>query len=95
MADWVHAQTDAAQQLAQLSFFSIQKQTPRGPVEFQITLKEYATRNEHGMRFFAITDKQTNQKNAPFNPCGWGETMLHALRECIKALERFPYEGED
>jgi hypothetical protein len=47
------------------------------------------------MRFFAITDKQTNQKNAPFNPCGWGETMLHALRECIKALERFPYEAED
>jgi hypothetical protein len=47
------------------------------------------------MLFFAQADKQTNQKTAPFTPCGWGDTMLKALSECIQSIQRFPYEGPD
>ena len=36
-------------------------------------------------------DKQTNQKVLPFTPCGWGNTLLIALEECVKAVNRFPY----
>ena len=38
------------------------------------------------------TDKLTNQKTAPYRPCGWGKSMLEALSECVRAIERFPYE---
>ena len=27
------------------------------------------------------------------SPCGWGKTMLEALSECVRAINRFPYEG--
>lgn len=94
MSDWIHAQHDPEQQLAQLHTFSISKTSAKGPVEFHITVKEFAERNKQGMRFFAQADKQTNQKTAPFTPCGWGESLLQALRECVKSLDRFPYEGE-
>jgi hypothetical protein len=46
------------------------------------------------MRFFAQADKQTNQKSAPFTPTGWGESLLQALSECVRAIHRFPYEGD-
>ena len=39
-------------------------------------------------------DKQTNQKTAAYTPCGWGQTLLQALADCVKAIQRFPYEGE-
>ena len=39
-------------------------------------------------------DKQTNQKTLPYTPNGWGLTLLQALSECVKAMQRFPYEGE-
>jgi hypothetical protein len=26
---------------------------------------------------------------------GWGKTMLDALAECIRGINRFPYEGEE
>jgi hypothetical protein len=56
-------------------------------------VKEYVTPKEPTMHFFAQTDKFTNQKNAPYRPCGWGKTILAALSECVKALNKFPYEG--
>ena len=90
MSEWVHAQTDPSQQLAQLHYFSF----CQGNVDFVITVKEFATRNQHGMRFFAQADKQTNQKTAPFTPCGWGDTLLKALSECMQAIHRCPYEGD-
>ena len=59
-----------------------------------ITVREYATPNHLNMRFFAEADKHTNQKTAPYTPCGWGQTLLQALADCVKAIHRFPYEGE-
>ena len=93
MNEWTFAQTDPAEELAQLHFFSVKKKQPGKEVEFVITVKEFATRNPLRMAFFAQADKQTNQKTAPFTPSGWGETMLAALSECVHAIHRFPYEG--
>ena len=93
MNDWGFAQTHASQQLARLHMFSITKVQPGGEVEFVITVKEYVTPKEPTMHFFAQTDKMTNQKTAPYRPNGWGKTMLEALSECVKAINRFPYEG--
>ena len=56
-------------------------------------MKEYITPKEPTMHFFAQADRQTNQKTAPYTPCGWGKTMLEALSECVRAINRFPYEG--
>ena len=92
MRDWGFAQTHPSQELAELHYFSVNKESSGGPVEFRITVKEFVTPREPTMHFFAQTDKQTNQKTAPYTPCGWGKTMLEALSECIRALNRFPYE---
>lgn len=93
MKEWGFAQTDASQELAQLHYFSIKKQQPAGEVEFVITVKEYITPKEPTMYFFAQADKQTNQSTAPYTPSGWGKTMLEALSECVRSINRFPYEG--
>ena len=93
MKEWGFAQNEPSQQLAQVHHFSILKPYPAGQVEFLITVKEYITPPEPAMTFFAQADKETNQKTAPFRPCGWGKTMLEALSECVRAIERFPYEA--
>ena len=93
MQDWAFAQTHVSQQLAHLHLFSITKVQPGGEVEFIITVKEFVTPKEPTMHFFAQADKMTNQKTAPYRPSGWGKTMLEALSECVKAINRFPYEG--
>lgn len=95
MSDWTFAQTQPSDELAKLSFFAMKKQQPDGDIEFIITVKEFVERNPYHMRFFAQADKQTNQKTASFTPCGWGESLLQALSECVRAIHRFPYEGED
>jgi len=92
MKEWGFAQTDVSQQLAQVHTFSIQKRYAGGEVEFLITVKEFLTPKEPTMTFFAQADKLTNQKTAPYRPCGWGKSMLEALSECVRAIERFPYE---
>lgn len=94
MSDWMYAQTSPSDELAQLHTFTMRKRQPGGDVEFTITVKEFAERNAQSMRYFAQADKQTNQKTAAFTPVGWGETLLAALAECVKAIHRFPYEGE-
>ena len=94
MSDWVLTQTESAEELAKLHFFTIKKKQADGVFEFRITVQEFAERNKLHMRFFAQADKQTNQRTAPFTPVGWGETLLDALSECAKAIRRFPYEGE-
>ena len=92
MSDWEFAQTDSSQELARLEFFSIKKKTDSGKeVEFTITVKEYVKPKEPTMLFFAQADKQTNQNVAPYTPTGWGKTMLEALSQCVRALDRFPY----
>lgn len=95
MSEWTFAQTQPSEELAQLHFFSMKKCQPDGDIEFIITVKEYVDRNQYHMRFFAEADKQTNQKSAPFTPFGWGETLLQALSECVGAIHRFPYEGDE
>ena len=94
MAEWELAQTHPSDELAQLHFFSIKKRQPDGDVEFQIVVRESVAREENrSMRFFAEANRQTNQSVAPYTPCGWGSTLLKALAECVKAIQRFPYEG--
>src|ERR1700674_2763209 len=94
MKEWGFAQTQSSQELAQLQHFSIKKRHAGGEVEIVITVKEFITPREPTMHFFAQADKFINQKTAPYRPCGWGKTLLEALSECIRALDRFPYEGE-
>lgn len=94
MSEWTLAQTDPSEELAQLHFFSVKKRQPDGDVEFLITVREYATPQGSTGRFYAQADKQTNQKTAPFTPCGWGSNLFKALSECVQAIHRFPYQGE-
>ena len=95
MQEWGFAQSDSSEELAQLQFFSVKKHQNGGSIEFIITVREYITPPEPAMRFFATTDKQTNQRTAPYRPSGWGKTLLEALSECLRSVNRFPYEGED
>jgi hypothetical protein len=94
MKEWGFAQTNVSQQLAQLHLFSVTKTQAGSDIDFVITVKEYITPKEPTMHFFAQADKMTNQKTAPYRPNGWGKTILEALSECVKAIDRFPYEGE-
>ena len=93
MGEWSIVEADPSEKLAKLHFFSVSKQLPSGEIEFRITVREYATNPGNGMQFFAEADKQTNQNTAPFTPCGWGGSLAQALRDCIRAIHRFPYEG--
>jgi hypothetical protein len=95
MSDWMYVQENPGEQLAQLHFFSIKKHQGGSEIEFVVTVKEFVTPKEPTMHFFAQADKETNQNTAPCRPCGWGKTMLEALSECVRAIHRFPYEGQD
>jgi hypothetical protein len=91
MSDWVYAQSHPSEQLARLHYFSVLKKTPGGAeIEFTITVKEFATPKDGALVFFAQADKQTNQAVAPYTPCGWGKTLLGALQECVREINRFP-----
>ena len=94
MTEWVYAQADSAEELAELHYFSFKKRRPEGDVEFVITVKEFASRNALQMRFYAQADKEVNQKIAPFRPFGWGDSLLRALSECMDAIRQSPYDPE-
>lgn len=94
MSDWTFACREPDGEFARLHCFAIKRPSARGPVEFRITVREYANPETASMTFFAQTDKQTNQKTLPFTPCGWGPSLLAALSECIRAIDKFPYEGD-
>jgi hypothetical protein len=93
MSDWDFAQADPAQQLARLHLFSMQKAHEGGEVEFVITVKEFVSPPDPAAAFFASADKQTNQKTAAYTATGWGNTLLAALAQCMREVERFPYQG--
>jgi hypothetical protein len=95
MKEWGFAQTRTEEQLALVHHFSMMKQQYGSEIEFRITVKEFITPKEPTMQFFAQADKETNQQTAPYRPCGWGKTMLEALSECVRSINRFPYEGPD
>jgi len=94
VADWVHAQKDPAEELAQLHYFSFKKRQDDGEIEFVITVKEFASRNATQMRFYAQSDKEVNQRSAPFCPFGWGDSLLVALSECVRTIRQYPYEPD-
>jgi hypothetical protein len=96
MNDWGYAQNDPSEQLARLHFFTMMKKSQAGTeVEFRITVKEFVTPKDGALVFFAQSDRQTNQELAPYTPCGWGKTLLGALQECVREINRFPYQAED
>ena len=92
MTEWVYAQKEPSEELAELHYFSFTKRQPHGDVQFVITVKEFAERNALQMRFYAQADKQVNQKTAPFLPFGWGDSLLRALSECIDGIRQNPYD---
>jgi len=94
VAEWVHAQKDASEELAELHFFSFKKRQLDSEIEFLITVKEFASRNAMQMRFYAQSDKEVNQRTVPFRPFGWGDSLLAALTECLRAIRQNPYEPD-
>jgi hypothetical protein len=94
MNDWGYAQSNPAEQLARLHFFSMKKLQGGAQIEMTITVKEVFTPELGALQFFAQADKQTNQNSAPYTPRGWGSSLLEALGHCVKEINRFPYEGE-
>ena len=95
MTDWKFAQREPEEELAKLRFFSMKKKQDGRFIEFRITVREYVTPKDPCMVYFAEADKQTNQRTAPYTPCGWGTTLLEALSDCMEGIRRFPYEPED
>jgi|SRR5271156_3153047 len=95
MTDWMYAQENPAEQLAQLHIFSIVKHQGGSEVAFRITVKEFASPPPgQRLRYFAESDKAVNQKTASFIPCGWGSTLFNALVDCVRLIRQFPYEGD-
>jgi hypothetical protein len=92
--EWVYAQSNPAEQFARLQFYSMKKLQDGLEIEFRITVKEFITPKDPALKFFAQADRQTNQKAIPFTPSGWGSTLLSALEECVRAVNRFPYQGD-
>ena len=96
MSEWHYAQSDRAEELAQLHFFSMKKRQKEGEVNFRITVREFAVPPPgQFLRFFAEADKAVNQKTAAIIPSGWGDSILKALADCIRMIHQFPYEGEE
>jgi hypothetical protein len=91
MAEWEFIQKDPAEQLAKLNFFSIKRKQAIGEIEFRIVVKEFVTRQDQSMQFFAEADKQTNQNTAPFTPTGWRPATRWAKFHCLKStIPRVP-----
>ena len=93
--EWMYAQAEPSEKLVRLHHFAVTKQQDGREIEFQITVREAIPGDDQSTRFIAQTDKQTNQKTAPYYPTGWGSKLLDALSECVKAVHRFPYEGPE
>jgi hypothetical protein len=93
LQDWKYAQRADSERLAKLHYFSMQKQQGSDQIEFVITIREYVQPPDPSMPFFAEADKETNQRAAPFRPCGWGQSLSEALSNCMDEIRRFPYEG--
>jgi hypothetical protein len=94
LAEWEFAQHNASDHLSRIEYFSMVKRQDGRDIEFRIAVHEYVTPKDPAMKFFAQADKQTNQKTAPYTPCGWGPSTLKALSECIVSIHRFPYQGD-
>jgi hypothetical protein len=92
MSDWKYLQQEPSEQLAKLHFFSVKKPHASGELEIRITVWEYATPEIGSLQFFAQGDAELNQRTAPFQPCGWSDTLTGALSECLRNIRKFEYE---
>jgi hypothetical protein len=92
---WKFLEKDPSEALAKLHLFSIKKKHASGEIEARITVKEFASAKTTDLNFFAVADLEVNQKTMKFQPCGWGETLLSALTECLRNLRKFEYEGAE
>ena len=54
-----------------------------------------ATAKTTDMKFFAQADIELNQKTLKFQPCGWSDTLMGALTECLRNLRKFEYESPE
>ncbi len=93
MNDWKLVQKDPSEQLARLHFFSVTKKHASGEVEARIIVKEFVTAKTSDMQYYASADIELNQKTLKFQPCGWSETLMGALAECLRNLRKFEYEA--
>ena len=84
-------QSNPNERLARLHYFSMKKLQDGVEIEMTITVQEFFTPSDPAILFFAQADKQTNQGVAPYTPVGWGKTLLAALAQCMREVERFPY----
>jgi hypothetical protein len=95
MSEWQFAQRRPEQRLAMLSQYSVMKEQDGKQIEFLITVKEYMTPRDPMMKFYAESDRETNQHTGvPYRPTGWGPTLLKALSQCIEEIERFPCSAD-
>ena len=90
VTEWIYAQNDPSEELAQLHYFTFKKRRPEGETEYVITVKEFASRNALQMRFYAQSDKEIGQGAGSFRPFGWGDSLLAALSECVGAIRQHP-----
>jgi hypothetical protein len=90
--DWKYVQRHPSDGLAQLHFFSVKKEHAKGVIDVRITVREFATPDIGALQFFAMADVVLNQNAAPYQPSGWSDTLMGALAECLKNLQRFEYE---
>ena len=95
MNEWKLVQRDPSEALAKLHFFSVTKKHASGEIEARITVKEFALAKTTDLKFFASADLELNQKTLKFQPCGWSDTLLGALSECLRNLRKFEYEAAD
>jgi hypothetical protein len=93
MNEWKLVQRDPSEALAKLHFFSVTKKHATGEIEARITVKEFATARTSDLKFFASADLELNQKTLKFRPCGWSDTLLGALAECLRNFRKFEYEA--
>jgi hypothetical protein len=92
MSDWKYAQLDPSEALARLHFFSVKKQQASGEIDVRITVQEFATPEIGAFQFLAMADIEVNQSIATFQPCGFSNTLLDALSECLKSIRSFECE---
>lgn len=87
----MYAQKHPSERLARLHYFSVKKKHAAGEIELRITVKEFATPEVGSLRFFAMTDLPFDQ-TTKYQPCGWANSLLGALSECLINCRKFPFE---
>ena len=94
MSDWKLIELHESEELAELRHFSFKRKQGDREIEFNITVREFSNPSLGAMRFFARSNKQTNQELAPYTPSGWGNDIMSARADCLRAIRKFPYQGD-